>query len=241
MPRSSSSSNSSRRSSPSTRGTRRSRRSSPSSRGTNSRGSSRGRSSRDITPEEDRVFQFHEYVYGRNIQKVKEMLEKDPTLIRKNEENTQTRDLPITTAIQSVNNSYSENSETATSKALDMFKYLLKQPGLDLTAKTKLAGTNKKSNVLFFAINLKEPSVIKELIEKEPRLLNIKTEANQISIVAREVGKTPLQLVTQRYNINNDPQLREIKNILERSIRNLYSRRRPQSRRGGGRKTKKVK
>ena len=67
MPRSSSSSNSTRRSSPSTRGTRRSRRSSPS--GTNSRGSSRGSSSRDITPEEDRVFQFHEYVYGRKISK----------------------------------------------------------------------------------------------------------------------------------------------------------------------------
>ena len=156
------------------------------------------------------------------------MLNKDPSLINNNEENTATRDLPIITAIQSV-------KDKGTDEALNMFKFLLRKRNIDIMAKTKL-----KTNSLFFAMNQELPDVVRLLVYKEPRLLNVKTVQGQIGISNSEVDLTPLELARKRYPT---PNLTQIKRILENPPRrpvNYYSRRQGR-RRGGKSVTKKRK
>ena len=180
--------------------------------------------------EEEKVFQFHEYVYGHNFDEVEKMLRKDSTLINKNEENTPTRDLPIITAIQSV-------KDKGTDEAFNMFKLLLRKRNIDIMAKTKL-----KTNALFFAMSQDLPSVVRSLVSKEPRLLNVKTVQGQIGISNSEVGLTPLGLARKRYSTYPTSNLSEIIEILanppQRRPVNPFSQRQGR-RRGGKRLTKK--
>jgi hypothetical protein len=151
------------------------------------------------------------------------MLRKDPSLINNNEENTATRDLPIITAIQSV-------KDKGTDEALNMFKFLLRKRNIDIMAKTKL-----KTNALFFAMSQDLPNVVRSLVYKEPRLLNVKTVQGQIGISNSEVGLTPLGLARKRYSTYPTSNLAQIKEILENPPRrpvNPFSRR--QVRRQGG-------
>ena len=219
------SSRGSRSSTPSTRSNR--------SRSSNSsRSSNRSRSSDRESPdddEEEKVFQFHEYVYGHNFDEVEKMLSKDSSLINKNEENTPTRDLPIITAIQSV-------KDKGTPEAFNMFKNLLRKRNIDIMAKTKL-----KTNALFFAMSQDLPNVVRSLVYKEPRLLNVKTVQGQIGISSSEVGLTPLGLARKRYSTYPTSNLSEIIGILENGPQrpvNPFSRRQGR-RRGGKRLTKK--